>query len=464
MGQNDTMHAPTPEALREVFVGPATFTGDHQPDDLHDESLHGRAVVPFAVTRPQTVEEVQALVRFAHQYSLPITARGSGTGLSGGATPLANGLVICFDRMNQVLRVDRENHVAVVQPGVTLRDLNLALEGSGLQYPVYPGELSGSLGGNVNTNAGGMRAVRHGVTRNHVLGLELVLMNGEVLRTGGPVVKSSSGYNLTQLVIGSEGTLALTTEVTLRLSPVMPHSATLLVPFSDLRAVTSVVPTLIAAGLQPGLLEYIDVLTMAGITQRANLELGVPTDVAAQTMAYLVVVLETRTPAQLEMDIAAAAELVTAAGALDVYVLEGALATRLIEAREQAFWVSKAAGAHEIIDIVVPRSTVPDFMASVQRLATTHESFVAGCGHVGDGNIHLSVFQPDEDKRRALILALFELGLADGGQISGEHGIGLDKQEPYLALTGPNLIALQRAIKHVFDPSGLLNPDKLFGA
>jgi len=228
--------------------------------------------------------------------------------------------------------------------------------------------------------------------------------------------------------------------------------------------VTSVVPTLIAAGLQPGLLEYIDVLTMAGITQRANLELGVPTDMAAQTMAYLVVVLETRTPAQLEMDIAAAAELVTAADALDVYVLEGALATRLIEAREQAFWVSKAAGAHEIIDIVVPRSTVPDFMENVQRLATTHESFVAGCGHVGDGNIHLSVFQPDEDKRRALILALFELGLADGGQISGEHGIGLDKQEPYLALTDPHLIALQRAIKHVFDPSGLLNPDKLFGA
>jgi len=458
------MHAPTPEALREVFVGPTTFAGDHQPDDLHDESLHHRAVFPFAVARPRTVEEVRALVRFAHEYSLPITARGSGTGLSGGATPMTNGLVICFDQMNQVLRIDRENHVAVVQPGVTLRDLNLALEGTGLQYPVYPGELSGSLGGNVNTNAGGMRAVRHGVTRNHVLGLELVLMNGEVIRTGGPVVKSSSGYNLTQLAIGSEGTLALTTEVTLRLSPVMPHSATLLVPFSDLRAVTSVVPTLIAAGLQPGLLEYIDVLTMAGITQRANLELGVPTDMAAQTMAYLVVVLETRTPAQLEMDIAAAAELVTAADALDVYVLEGALATRLIEAREQAFWVSKAAGAHEIIDIVVPRSTVPDFMENVQRLATTHESFVAGCGHVGDGNIHLSVFQPDEDKRRALILALFELGLADGGQISGEHGIGLDKQEPYLALTDPHLIALQRAIKHVFDPSGLLNPDKLFGA
>ena len=185
-----------------VGAGHCAFAPDLSPDDLRDESLHPTAALPWAVVRPGCTEEVAALARYAAREGLAVVARGSGTGLSGAAAPVEGCLVVAFDRMNRVLSVDADDHVAVVQPGVTLRELDAALAGTGLRYPVYPGELSGSLGGNVNTNAGGMRAVRHGVTRHHVIGLELVLADGTVVRTGGPVVKSSTGYDLTQLVIG----------------------------------------------------------------------------------------------------------------------------------------------------------------------------------------------------------------------------------------------------------------------
>jgi len=277
-----------------------------------------------------------------------MTARGSGTGLSGGATPVAGGIVISFERMNRVVRLDTNDHVVVVQPGLTLRELGEHLMSTGLRYPVYPGELSGSIGGNVNTNAGGMRAVRHGVTRQHVLGLELVLADGTVLRTGGPVVKSSSGYDLTQLVIGSEGTLALVTEVTLKLSPALAHAATLLVPFASLDAITRVVPMVVASGLQPSMLEYLDVLTMSAVTAAASLELGVEKTVAERALAYLIVVLETRTAEQLDNDVVDLGAMLDAAGALDVYVLPEHAASRLIEARERLFWVSKAVGAKRL--------------------------------------------------------------------------------------------------------------------
>ncbi len=450
------------DELKGLLGAQAVASGDAiNPDDLHDESLHVRHVTPLAVLRPSCTAEVQAIARFAFAHGLAVTPRGSGTGLSGGATPVNGGLVVCFSQMNQVLRIDDGDHVAVVQPGITLRELDDALRAHALRYPVYPGELSGSLGGNVNTNAGGMRAVRHGVTRQHVLGLELVLIDGTVLRTGGPVVKSSSGYDLTQLVVGSEGTLAMVTEVTLKLSPQMAHAATVLAPFSTVQQVTSVVPRIVSSALEPAILEYLDLLTMSSVTKAAGLELGVDAKVAEQTLAYLVIVLETRTAEQLEGDIEALAGLLDDAGALDVYVLPSHSATALIEAREKAFWNAKAAGAHEIIDIVVPRSTVPAFIERAQEIAHAHDTFLVGCGHVGDGNVHFSLFQPDDERRAALLHELFAFGVSLGGAISGEHGIGMDKQADFLLLSDPVSLQIQRQIKAVFDPRGLLNPHRL---
>jgi glycolate oxidase len=445
-----------------VGADAVSFSPNHNPDDLHDESLHLRHVEPFAVVRPSSTEQVAAIAQLASKNGLPITARGSGTGLSGGATPAPGGIVVSFERMNQVLRLDTNDHVVVVQPGITLRELSEVLAPTGLQYPVYPGELSGSIGGNVNTNAGGMRAVRHGVTRQHVLGLELVLIDGTVVRTGGSVVKSSSGYDLTQLIIGSEGTLALVTEITLKLSPKLENAATVLVPFESLDAITRVVPRVIASGVQPSLLEYLDLRTMSAVTTAGSLELGVEQSVAAKAAAYLIVILETRTPEQLDADIIDLGEMLVEADALDVYVLPEGAAARLIEARERMFWVTKDAGAREIVDIVVPRSTVPAFLEEVARIGARHETTITGCGHVGDGNVHLSIYLDNDDERAALLRELFVYGAGLGGQISGEHGIGLDKRDDYLALTDPTVLDLERRIKHVFDPEGLLNPYRLF--
>jgi glycolate oxidase len=206
------------------------------------------------------------------------------------------------------------------------------------------------------------------------------------------------------------------------------------------------------------LLEYLDVTTMHALQSGGDLRLGVDPAVAEQSAAYLIVVLETRTREQLDADLEAAAEVLGDAGALDVYVLEGTAASQLIQARERAFWITKAAGANEILDIVVPRSTVPAFLEDVSALADKHGAYIAGCGHVGDGNVHLSVFQPDDGARQELLLELFRAGVELGGAVSGEHGLGVDKRDVYLALADPALVALQRQIKHVFDPKGLLNP------
>jgi glycolate oxidase len=459
-----TRTTPLLEELTSVLSAGQVAVGEAiNPDDCHDESLHPAATTPLCVVRPRCTDDVVAVVAACARHATPIVARGSGTGLSGASSPLADGVLVAFDEMSNVLEIDVENQVAVVEPGVTLRDLDAALAGTGLRYPVYPGELSGSIGGNVNTNAGGMRAVRHGVTRNHVLGLELVLADATVVRTGGKVLKSSSGYDLTQLVVGSEGTLALVTQATLKLSPALPHTTTVLAPFAEVGGVTSAVPRLIATGLSPSILEYVDALVMAGITRSADLHFGVPEEISTQAAAWLVVLLETRTQDQLDADTEATCTLLGELGALDLYVLPATSARALIEARERVFYVGKASGTDEIVDVVVPRAAVAGYLATVASLAAQHGALVTGCGHVGDGNVHLGVYLPDEERRTKLLDELFRAGVDVGGQVSGEHGIGVAKLRPYLALCDPVLLGLQRQIKAVFDPAGLLNPGRVLG-
>lgn len=437
---------------------------DVREEDMHDEALTVVPIRPAAVVRPATTGEVSALLALADSARVPVVARGSGTGLAGGASPVADGIVVCFDRMNRILEIDPRNQVAVVQPGVTLRELDDALRPAGFVYPVYPGEMGASLGGNVATNAGGMRAVRYGVTRHNVLGLQLVLAGGQVLRTGGRFVKSSSGYDLTQLVLGSEGTLALVTEVTLKLVPRLPHHATLLAPFETLELVTSAVPPLMGGGVTPLILEYLDTGAMGAIVQEAGLELGVPDEVRSATAAYLVVVLESSHAERLEQDTETTAALLGHLGALEIYVLPDAAGASLIEARERVFFVAKALGADDIVDTVVPRAEIASFLAETAALAAAHTAIISGCGHVGDGNVHLSVFQPDAERRRRLLEALFRAALEHGGAVSGEHGIGTEKQHYWLELEDPAKLALLRRIKAAFDPNGILGPSRLVDA
>jgi glycolate oxidase len=435
---------------------------DINQDATHDEALTGAPVRPRAVVRPGSTEEVAAIVRAAASEGVPLTARGSGTGLSGGCTPVEAGVVVSFERMNRILEIDTANHVAVVEPGLALAELDAALIPLGLVYPVFPGEQSASLGGNVATNAGGMRAIKYGVTRHHVLGITAVLGTGEVVTSGGKFVKSTSGYDLTQLVIGSEGTLALVTRATLRLHPRPEFSATLLAPYATLDEIAAAVPQVVASGVGPLMVEYIDLVSMAGITANAGIDLGVPDEVQARALAYLVIVLESHHPERLEEDTQVLAERLAALGALDVYVLPDQSGTDLIGARERAFWAAKANGADDIVDVVVPRAAIPDMLATVNGLAADTSSLVVGCGHAGDGNVHLSVWQSDPEVRHRLLHDIIAAGVSLGGAVSGEHGIGTEKRSYLADLEDPVKLDLMRRIKSAFDPIGILNPGTIF--
>jgi glycolate oxidase len=439
------------------------LSGNQIPEEYaRDESLTGEPQKPRYVAKPATAEEISALLTTASDLGIPVTARGSGSGLSGAARPRADGLLVSFERMNSVLEVDSGNHVAVVQPGVTLSELAEKTAPHGLSYTVQPGEPSASVGGNVGTNAGGMKAVKYGVTRNNVLGLQAVLPTGEIISTGGKMAKISTGYDLTQLIIGSEGTLALATEITVKLFAKPAHGATLLAPFTDLDEVMKAVPKIISSGLNPAILEFIDNLTMSAITYTKELSLGIPDRIRDAAQAYLVVGLENGDATRLDEDVVTLGELCTELGAMDVYVLDGQTARKLIEAREKAFWTAKAAGADDVIDVVVPRAAMPEFLGKARALALAAEAGAIGCGHAGDGNVHLGIFCKDPEKRYKLVHDIFSAGLALGGAISGEHGIGRAKKQHFLELEDPAKVALLRRIKQSFDPKGILNPGVLF--
>jgi len=450
--------------LLDVLPGAQIAFGDEVSDDYtHDEALTAAPVRPLAVVRPGTNLEVAAVLRVCDELRVPVTARGAGTGLSGACVPRADGIVCSLERMNAIVEIDLENHVAVVQPGVTLDQLDAALAPLGLVYPVYPGENSASLGGNVATNAGGMRAVKYGVTRHQVLGLEAVLANGDVIRTGGKFVKATTGYDLTQLIIGSEGTLAIVTEAILKIYPRPSHQATMLVPFASVDDVAAAVPAIVRSGVSPLVLEYVDGGGLATLTANVGLDLGIAAEVQGAARAYLIVVVEQHLEHRLDEDLEALAARLGELGAIDVFVLPPHAGALLLEAREKAFWVVKALGANDIVDVVVPRASVPQYLREVARIADDNASLVSAAGHAGDGNIHLSVFQPDDEVRHRVMHGIIAAGMALGGAISAEHGIGTEKMEYFLELEDPNKIALMRRIKAAFDPNGILNPGTLLG-
>ncbi len=443
--------------LVELLGAAHVLDGADAPDDAPDESRAVAHGTPAFVVRPGSTADVVGVVTACRESGTPIVARGSGTGLSGGANAPDGAGVVCFDRLTDVT-IDDVDHVAVVGPGVTLAQLDAAAREHGLTYPVRPGEQSASLGGTVATNAGGMHAVRYGVTRAHVLGLEAVLVDGTVVRAGGRLAKVSSGYDVVQLLTGSEGTLALVTAVTVRLQPFLPVRRTVLAPFPDLPTTTAAVARVVGSGLAPALCEYLDDPTMDAICAAADLSLGIPDDVRSAADAYLVVELVGRRAERVDEDLAELGELLATLGAPDVYALPEGSARRLVEAREQTFWTIKARGADEIVDVVVPRSAMAEFIGRSREIGAAHGSRVLGCGHAGDGNVHFAVFQPDPDALESTLHGILAAGVALGGAVSGEHGVGRAKSAPLAELGDPGALAVMRRVRAARDPDGLLNP------
>lgn len=424
-----------------------------------DES-EARGETPGAVVLAESAEDILATFRAATEAEVPVVPRSGGSGKTGGAVPLNGGIVLVTRGMASIKEIDRDDLIAVVEPGVILGDLHAAVEREGLFYPPDPNSAAYCcLGGNVAENAGGPRAFKYGVTREYVLGLETCLISGERLRVGRRTVKGVTGYDLTGLLVGSEGTLGVFSEITLRLIPLPERVITLIAAFPRPRQAAEAVRRMVAARVVPRCMEFLDTTTTEAVRRR-----GVPVDAAAGALLILEV---DGDEGACEASAQRVGDACDAAGACSVGVAQSASQRdRLWEARrEMSPAIRKLARRKLSEDVVVPRSRLPELLDEVDRIGAAQRVRMLSYGHAGDGNLHVNFLWDDDDeipRVEAAIEALFRSVVALRGTLSGEHGIGVLKA-PYLHLEqSEELMAAQRRIKASLDPKGLLNPGKIF--
>jgi glycolate oxidase len=426
-----------------------------------DETAYLTAGLPGAVALPSSTDEVAVLMRLAARHRVPVVPRGAGTGLSGGAAGIEGALTIAVTRMNRIVEIDRDNLCVITQPGVINAELKAAVAKEGLFYPPDPASYeSCSIGGNLGTNAGGLCCVKYGQTRDWVLGLEVVLADGSVIRTGGRTVKDTAGYSLTHLFVGSQGTLGIITEATLRLRPLPGPRSTMLAFFSSLGAAGDAVAAMTRAGIVPVTLELMDHETILAVDDAHNL--GLDRDAAAMLL--------------IESDAPGAA----AAGELDEAekAVQGAGATSVVRAQDaqEADWLRQARrlalralerqGTVRMEDVGVPRARVPQLLAAIERIAAAHEVRCATFGHAGDGNLHPNLIFDRDDPDAARLThvvrdEIFQAALDLGGTVTAEHGIGSARREWLPIQRGEGAVAAMRAIKGALDPLGILNPGRV---
>jgi glycolate oxidase len=430
-----------------------------------DETAYLDTGLPLAVALPETTEDVAALVRLCGEHDVPIVPRGAGTGLSGGAAGIEGALTIAFTRMNRILEIDHGNLTVTVQPGVVNADLKAAVAAEGLFYAPDPASYETcTIGGNLGTNAGGLCCVKYGVTRDAVLGLEVVMADGAVLRLGGKNVKDVAGYGLIPLLVGSQGTLALVTEATLRLRPSPPPRATVLAFFPTLEAAGEAVAGLTSAGLGPVTLELMDRFTIRAVDDVHRL--GLDREAAAMLLV------ESDLPGDAaDAEMAAADGVCRAAGAtLVIRAADAQEAEWLREGRRLAYRALEARGAARMEDVGVPRSRIPEMLRAIEAIAARHETTIGTFGHAGDGNLH-PTFVIDRDAESPDAIArleaaradLYEAALALGGTVTGEHGIGAARRNWLVRQRGQAAVDVMRAIKRALDPRDLLNPGRVLG-
>lgn len=445
-----------------------TTEGDREKYSC-DEMCLPQPHLPEVVVKPEDTQTVANILSFANKRRVPVTPRGAGTGACGGCIPVFGGILLSVEKMNKILEVDKENFLTVVEPGVTLGDVYRTVEERGLYYPLYPGEVSASIGGNVATNAGGMRAVKYGVTRHFVLGVEAVLPTGEIVETGGKFVKNSTGYDLTQLLIGSEGTLAVITKVILRLLSAPREREVLFIPFPNLYDAIKAVPDILRQGILPTGIEFME-KEVIELTEEYT-----DTEVPYHNYgASLLVILEEKTEDEIYALAEQVEKICTNNGAIDVFLPGSKRAKReLLDVREKILFavknfVSEHSGLMEGLDIVVPRNKIPEFVERAKEISKKHKIPFFSFGHAGDGNIHFLPFIKGADvdtwnkKYPDFVKEIYQTGALLGGTISAEHGIGLEKKGYLNTTIDKKQIGIMREIKKVFDPHNILNPGKIF--
>ena len=450
--------------LQQIVGHSEVLTGETiSPDYAHDE-LGGISRMPEVLVRVRTTEEISAIMRHAYERNIPVTVRGSGTGLVGAAVPLHGGILLETTKMNKILSLDSNNLTVTVQPGVLLMELAAFAEENDFLYPPDPGEKSATIGGNISTNAGGMRAVKYGVTRDYVRSLTVVLPNGEIQTFGAAVAKNSSGYSLKDLIIGSEGTLAIICEAVLKLVPLPKVSVSLLVPFPDMKTAIEAVPEIIRSKVTPTAIEYMSRDTI--LFAESYLGKKFPD---AKNDAYILLTFDGNSDAQVDQDMSTVAELCLKIGALDAYIVD-------TEERKKSVWTARGAFLEAIkasttemdeCDVVVPGNQVDTFIKFTHELAAEFRVRIPSFGHAGDGNLHVYICRDAleqaawETTLAAIFDRMYEKAVELGGLVSGEHGIGYAKKEFLKRQYGETPIALMQGIKQVFDPKNILNPGKV---
>ena len=419
--------------------------------------------LPDAIVIPQHVEQISRLLKLANEEHFGVVPRGSGSGLSGGSIPVENSVVVLTNQWDRILEIDQKNLSVWVQPGVITAKLHAAVESIGLFYPPDPGSAAiCTIGGNVAENAGGLRGLKYGVTKNYVLGMEVVLPNGEVILTGGKSVKDVAGYSLKDFLIGSEGTLGIITRVLLKLIPKPQTSRTMLAFYDKLSGSAETVSDIIASKITPAALEFLDNTTIRSVEEYAHL--GLPTSIES----LLLIEVDGRN-AEVEEDAARIVDICKRHGALEIKIAANEQeATRLRSARKSAFSALARVRPTTILeDATVPRSEVAPMLERINKIASNHDLTFGNFGHAGDGNLHPTCLTDERDKdeiHRAEIAfdEIFTEAVRFGGTITGEHGVGLAKLKFLEKAAGEPAIDMMRKIKEAVDPNGVLNPGKIF--
>jgi glycolate oxidase len=457
--------------VSDAFIGAARAIvgAEHVRMNAADLVVYGQDALlqpspPDLVVLPISTEEVSRIAALCNQHRVPLVVRGAGTGYTGGAVPTSGGVVLSMERMNRILEIDQANLLAVVEPNVITADLQRAVEQVGLFYPPDPASLEqSSLGGNVAECAGGPRAFKYGVTKRYVLALDAVLATGEVIRTGSKAVKNVVGYDLTQLLVGSEGTLAIITKITLRLVPKPPDRTTVAAAFGSITDAVDAVSALLERRVVPAAIELIDEESLVAAALHTGAQIVPP-----GTRALLIVECD-GIPAAVRDEMQLVVRACETCGVMQVRTAAGeAERNELWAVRRQISLALRATGLLKVNhDVVVPRGRVPQLYDVVEQLRQQFGLRIAAFGHAGDGNIHVNLMvdraKPGElERAKQAELVLFERVLALEGSISGEHGIGYAKT-PYIAMElGDAQIALMKRVKAAFDPNGILNPGKIF--